>query len=342
MPTELTGRDTLVKNPLQQLSPLAQTLLGRFFKKKPTQAPGLLCIYITEEALFLAYRRMTTPNTTPIAVTLTHTISLKEQSLTEGLTAWIQLQQLQGVATLLVLNPADYRLIYLDAPDHIAEEELGSAAKWLVKDFINFPLEDAVVDAFAVPVRAGQPAKMYGVVTQLSRLQTLLTACEAAQLRVLSIDIAELALRNILHLIEDGEQEVGLIFMGPHFNALLISRKNTLCFCRNIETKVSSDAASPDNSTSSTEKLVTELERSINYYQSHMGAPELKKIVALLDLNQAEQVLKSLSDALGRPCPALDINTLFQMQPPLSPEEGIKMAIALGGLLQEVNDGTTH
>jgi MSHA biogenesis protein MshI len=241
---------------------------------------------------------------------------------------------LSHVQCVVTLNPADYRLIYLDAPN-VTDEELGGAAKWLVKEFINFPLSNAAVDAFRVPVRAGQPSKMYAVVAQIDRLKSIITACEKATIDVIAIDIAELSLRNLMKVLQEETKEVALLFMRSDFHAVLISHEDTLCFSRNIEAKIPADLSDPASKEEGIHHLVKEIERSIYFYQSNIGSKALEKIWISTELEDEPSFLKLFSESTTLSCEPFDFHRYFNAEKNVKLASVVFSGIALGGLLRQ-------
>ncbi len=98
----------------------------------------------------------------------------------------------------LVLHPAAYQMLLLDSPD-VPAEDLGAAMRWRIKDLISEPLEDVVVDAFALPEDAyrGRSRRAYCAVLNKARMQDWAKLIKHAGLHLVSIDVTEMAFRNL-------------------------------------------------------------------------------------------------------------------------------------------------
>ncbi|MFI4956265.1 MAG: hypothetical protein ACHQAX_03550 [Gammaproteobacteria bacterium] len=301
------------------------------FQKKVIKSSGLLSIYIGVGFVTFAYSKKSTEQ--PV-ISIMERVSLEGSRLQEVLSAFMSQHGLSNVRCMITLNPMDYRLIYLDAPN-VDDEELGAAAKWLVKEFINFPLSNAAVDAFRVPVRAGQPSKMYAVVAQLDRIKSIVDACAKASMEVISIDIAELSLRNLMQLLQEDKGEVGFLFMRPDFHAVLISSNDTLCFSRTVETKAQYQSDNAEQNVQTIDYLVREIERSLHFYQSNIGNNELSKIWISTELENQDALVTALSENMEIGCEALDFNRFFKIENGVDLSSAVQGAIALGGLLRQ-------
>lgn len=308
-------------------------MISFFSKKTKASIPGLLAINFDSQGIALAYQSQvqdkpqfdlctyiqTDPGTDPVAL----------------LKGFVESNALTGANCNIVLSPAEYRLVFLDAPS-LDESELGGAAKWLVKDFIDFPIEEAVVDAFPLPVRDGQPSKMYAVVAKLADIKHRIQLLSEAGLETQAIDIAELALRNIMSYLEEGTKETGLLLMQPDFHALIVTREKNICLSRNIETYINY-SPEPDQGAEQEEaltKLSAEIERSVAYFQSHVGRGDFNKIWISSLLPDQVKLMQLLSESLTVPMDLLDLNQYFTFPEKLEPKKQVRTLLAIGGALR--------
>ena len=73
----------------------------------------------------------------------------------------------RGLPVVATLPNSAYSLVQLEAPE-LEPEELREAMRWRVKDLIDFPVEEAVIDVFGLPAsrRPGAPELVYAVVAK--------------------------------------------------------------------------------------------------------------------------------------------------------------------------------
>ncbi len=163
---------------------------------------GFLSVHFDEHGIAVAYRTSMDNDVPKPKVQLCEYIPCAtKEEFPAKLKNFVHQNNLQHVLVNFVLEPGKYRLIYIDSPK-VPEEELANAARYLVKDLITFPLNEAVVDAFVMPVRPGQKEKIHVVVAELKVIENVIKVVEAAGLKVNSIDIPELSLANFLTLLE--------------------------------------------------------------------------------------------------------------------------------------------
>ena len=107
---------------------------------------------------------------------------------------YVKQNKLKNKPCNLVLPQNRYQLYLLEAPD-VPAAELANAMKWRLKDLVNQPLDQLAVDVFHVPNDGarGNRKMIYVVVVNKSYLQELIEYVQQSELKLLAIDIAELA-----------------------------------------------------------------------------------------------------------------------------------------------------
>jgi MSHA biogenesis protein MshI len=79
----------------------------------------------------------------------------------QALAAWRRQRGTRTLRTNLLLNPNDYQILPIEAPD-VAPEERASATRWRIKDMLDFPAEEACVDCLLIPAAEGSvPARRW-------------------------------------------------------------------------------------------------------------------------------------------------------------------------------------
>ena len=108
-------------------------------------------------------------------------------------------ESLLKMPTHVILHPSMYDIFFVDRPA-VEDHELADAVRWLMKDLIDTPLKDLVIDAFAVPDDAyrGKEKKVYAVSTRKNFLEEIISTVKQSGFVLKSIGIDELAVMNIL------------------------------------------------------------------------------------------------------------------------------------------------
>ena len=102
----------------------------------------------------------------------------------------VKRHRLTSAPCVVALNPGDYSLLQVEAPQ-VDARELKSAIRWRVKDLIDFPIDDAVIDVFDIPGQnqPGRAKMMYVVAARTRLLQKQIDLIEASRLTLSAIDI---------------------------------------------------------------------------------------------------------------------------------------------------------
>jgi len=269
------------------------------FRRKHSQTVGL---EVRPGAIVLA---ITAPDSakTKASITRLETIVAQPAQRLQQLTEYVVNHKLQGAACNLVLPPEFYSIQQIERPP-VEDSEMSAAAGWKIRDLLDYDLEDAIVEAFEFPDDAlrGRPAQVNVVSARKSVLQDLITLVESSGLRLESIDITELALRNLLLQIQSTEapaKGIGLacLIMREHGGILVLVKDGNLYLTRRLEADMEG-LADPDRQGATGQQLALEVQRSLDYVESQLGQVPPRRLFAASELHE-EQMLKALDETLG-------------------------------------------
>lgn len=239
------------------------------------------------------------------------------------------------------LEMGDYNLLLVEAPD-VPPEELRAAIRWRIKDLIDFHIDDAVVDVFEVPNQktAGRNRMMYAVVARTDIVKHRIEQLDKAGLNLNVIDIPELALRNIAALLPEDVGGVALVYIGEEAGLITITRQSTLYFSRRIEIglrELPDDLLASDKELihSWLDNIIVEIQRSLDYYESHFSQPQVSAIVIAPLSKEVPGILDYLSSQLDVPVRGLNVNELIDVTEPISPNIQSHCMLAIGAALRQ-------
>jgi MSHA biogenesis protein MshI len=284
---------------------------------------ALCCVTFTAEGVSVAVRSQTKQGLTRCAFLPASTDKDAQKVLAE----FVQRYRLKGAQCHYVLQPNQYRLFYLDAP-LVLEEELPKAARWMVKDLLQYPVEQSVVDVMQVPVRSGQPNKVYVVAAHLETLQARVQFLKHVGLSVVNISITEVALSALLKLKPESEQGVGLLYRDANNVHLVIAKLGLLRMVRDIASLASLNGPKGE------ERLYLEIQRSLDFYQSYLADSRPIKLFITPDLLGAPLVLSQVQKNVGLPVEKLELTHELFLGVPASLQEVAQCFIVLGQALQ--------
>jgi MSHA biogenesis protein MshI len=149
------------------------------------------------------------------------------------------------------------------------------------------------------------------------------------------IDIPELCLRNIAALLPQDQQGVALIAIGEQFAQLTLTCRGILYLARRIDLG-RRPAGSPGETTGDFDvpSLALELQRSLDYYESHFDRPAIADIVVTSGDERAQRLLGELIAATGHSVTLLDVEELFDVADGIQPDTRWPGLLALGAALR--------
>lgn len=200
------------------------------------------------------------------------------------LAKYIRKNNLKKHACVVVLDEAQYNLIQLPAPP-VAEDELKASVRWSIKDLIDYPVENAVIDVFRVPVQEHREGKIYVVATPKDNIQNTVDFIRKTGLKLQAIDIEELSLGNIIEQMDDYQRGVAVLHFDQALGAISLFSDSALYLSRKIDTGIDAlqkiqeqnDAVAAIEQVY--ESIILELQRSLDYYESEFARAQITKLV---------------------------------------------------------------
>jgi MSHA biogenesis protein MshI len=292
---------------------------------KAAVARGRIGVALMPEQLALAVIRREAAG--PPLLERCETVPLGPPDQPERIAVALRAANLPALPISCVLQPGDYQLALVEAPD-VPPAELRAAMRWRLKDHINFRVEDAVIDVFEVPSpqRAGQHRMVYAVAARRSLIEH--TATQLSSLPGFQVlDVPELCLRNLLALLPAAPSGVGLLYLGDHTATVIIVRGTVFHFVRNVEL----GAAARIDPTA----VALEVMRSLDYYERHFDQPPITQLAIAPAGPRSEHLLSDLGRETGLEVIVLDLNTLLPSPALVPPERQQHCLLAVGAALRE-------
>ncbi|MCQ4348628.1 MSHA biogenesis protein MshI [Pseudomonas stutzeri] len=231
----------------------------------------------------------------------------------------------------LLLSGADYQLLLVERPE-VPPAELRDALRWRIRELVSAPLESLVVDAFALPDDAyrGRTPMAYCAVLSRTRMQALADWVEGAGLRLASIDIPEMALRNLGLLVGAEGQNLAVTMLGPRAGLICVQHGADLYMARRIEHGL-------DNRGEGGAQLALEIQRSLDYFESQLGKGYLSRLLLLPVVDAEEETLLELGRQLSVRVERLALEQLFAGSPLLDLPAAQRAAFlpAIGAALRQ-------
>ncbi len=228
---------------------------------------------------------------------------------------------LAGSRSVVMLDNGTYSLLQVDPPE-VAEGELREAVRWQIRDLIDFPLEEGVVDAFMVPPPRNRSRMAYVAAARLSQVRRCCDMARGARLKVEAVDIPELAMRNIAVLLPEDPRGVAFLHLAPRRGMLTVTRNGLLYFARSLnvgieallaEIPAGEDAQAPMGYRAVLDSVVLEIQRSLDFYESTFGQLPVGQLVVAPLERDVPGLLPYLKNYLGIGVRLLDLGEILQL-----------------------------
>ena len=260
----------------------------------------------------------------------------------------------KAIATSLLIN--DSNLVMLEKPE-VAENELRQAVRWRVKDSLSFDIDSAIIDVFEIPGQKerGRAPLVYVTAAEKESLKQCIQLFSEQSLEVESIDIAELVMRNIAALLPEDQQGVALLKLDAAKGLMTLTQDSSLYLARNIDVGYNSllatnsvlgetpnedsglslEESMPPDQQRSLDAIVLEVQRSLDYYESHFAKHAINSLVIAPLPYEIPGMIKYLASALGLQVRLLDLNAILDTKSPMSHETQANCFFAIGTALRE-------
>jgi MSHA biogenesis protein MshI len=190
-----------------------------------------------------------------------------------------------------LLKSGDYQIIQVEAPS-VLPNELKNAVRWRIKDMIDFPVDEATVDAVSIPTveaAAGRAAQMIAVAARNQVIAAAVKPFNDADIPLEIIDVPEFAQRNIARFLEPEGRGVALLSLDDRGGLLTFTSGGELYQHRRIDVTLASlRGASPGEGEGAEirmelegpyERLATELQRSLDHFDRQFPRVAVAKLV---------------------------------------------------------------
>jgi len=241
---------------------------------------------------------------------------------------------LEGLPVNLVLHPATYQLLLMESPE-VEPAELRDAMRWRLREVISEPIDDQVMDCFALPADAyrGRSRMAYCATFAKAEMIRFRHLMHQAGLRLECIDITEMALRNLGLLVGADGINLGLLRLRTSEGLICVQNGAELYMARRIEQGLARAGADLAG-------MILEVQRSLDYFESQLGKGYISRLLLLPMKREGERAREALRANLAVNLQALDLRELFpgQAAAELDESEQAYCLAAVGAALRQEAD----
>jgi MSHA biogenesis protein MshI len=247
---------------------------------------------------------------------------------------------LQGKQATILLSERDYQIFLIEQPQ-VPEDERREAIRWRVAEYIDFAIEEAVVDFIQLPQKPNSEnaPMLYVIVTKKRNIEQAIAWVSATGLKVKSVDICQSALRQIALHLENAEEGQALLHLENDKSHLILFKEKTLFMMRDLDIglKMLSSISKNDKSEHLPiyQDLSVEIQRSFDYCASNLQNASVSRLL-ITPLNEKRpELLSNLSNILGLPVREIQYSEFLQLKEDITFERESARTFAIGAALNQ-------
>lgn len=236
---------------------------------------------------------------------------------------------LTATPTTVLIPQNDYQIFLIEQP-LVSSNEKREAIRWRIAEYIDFPVEEAVVDYIEVPQKAKETsvALTYVVVTRKSLVDEYANNVKALGLKVTSVDICQSALREIAFQLDDSDVGQALLHIEEYKSHIILFKNKTLYMMRDFDLGYQHIKESAER-----QDLALEIQRSIDYCASNLKNAGISRIVLTPLPERKTEILSSLSNILGLPVRMISYTEFLNETDKLSINQSNGSAYGIGAAI---------
>ena len=248
-------------------------------------------------------------------------------------------RQLKSYACTTLIGVGECNVTQLDSPS-VPEEERKEALRWALKEMVSYPVASACIDVLDIPSTGLPPGRSAGVlVVSASELavRSRVAVFEEAKIRLDVLDVPELAQRNVAALLEDENRGLAFLRVDESGMMLTLTFQGELIAVRRGEiTSLQLNSGSEDQRVRVKERLVLELQRSLDNFDRQYSHIPISKVV-LASYPLVANLVADLSENTYVPVVEMDLTSVlgFSAVPELKNlQYQVKNLLAIGAALR--------
>ena len=207
---------------------------------------------------------------------------------------------LKDASVTLVLGTDCYESVLVDRP-MVDPEEIAESLKYSLDDLVSLSADDIIADYYEFPEQPTGQDKVVAVAASKQLLKPWVDFLEDNDLSLAAITVSELTLPSLIkpasypEMVIYQTQEKQYLAQIYTSKGLLFTRilRGVAAIDRYTEEEIEAGALEP---------LATELQRSVDYFESHLRQAPIKHIHIAIEHVKQDVVAKSLAQMLAVEC----------------------------------------
>lgn len=260
----------------------------------------------------------------------------------DALKSLVKQQQWQKRSAVSVLPPDYYQLMQIELPE-LPPDERRDAARWQIREMLEFPVEQAVVDVFNVaPFGSDKRPLTYVVAAREELLRERLNLLSEAELSLTAIDIPEFALRNLTELFLEDDRGTAILYLQEQGGLLTIAREGVHYLTRYLSSGMNDLLPYADGDyealTEQLDSIVLEVQRTFDYCESTYRLPMVSRLLVAMTEREIPAVISYLDDYLATRVESFRFDSVLEVPDGSDQLELNRHLLAIGGALRQEED----
>ena len=251
--------------------------------------------------------------------------------------SWLSAERGELGAVGAVLGPNDYQLLLVEAPD-VLPAEMRAAVRWRLKDAIDFPVDEAVVDVFEIPeqVRRTGSKMMYAIAARRAAVERKVAMLRPVGRSFDVIDIPELALRNLAALLPEAADGLILLWHRKGSAQILVVKQATLYLARQVHYApgLAGPGQAGPGALPDVDAIALEMQRSMDYFESHYEQAPIRHLVIAPGGDVAQRLAAALGTETAMRTAVIDVSGALELSASIDIADPMSL-LALGAALRD-------
>jgi len=245
----------------------------------------------------------------------------------------------------IILPEEQYQMRLVEVPD-VEESEIVEAVKLKASDFIAYPIDDALVDVIQMPEKSfnGRRKMAFVVIAQSVPVLRVVDIIKQTGLSIHSVDIADLALRNLSTYYNKSPYSGVLLISWQHsqinlchFQDLVVNRRIDIGGLGLLAEDQSQDEKMSDKLLH--DSLMLEVQRSMDYFEIQLGLGVIDEICILSIMELPNSVYDLLDRNFNANVHKINIPQAFELGENSDMTIVDQCYVAIGGALRYQGSG---
>lgn len=245
---------------------------------------------------------------------------------------------LRRVPVSAVINPPDYQIAQVQSPD-VPLNERRAAARYSMRDAFDFPIDTSTLDIFDLPEQTSRGDKKlcFAIASRGDAIQKMSEVFERHFRRFDVIDIPELCQRNLAALLPQDAKGVAFLLLRDDFAQLVLTRRGMLYVTRRFDFRERGELnGEPDDGLPlDPQHLSLELQRSLDYYESHFDETAINELYIAPAGMRANLLAAELGVTTGLRISMYNIHDLIDVSFSAEIPDGWLPCMAIGAALRQ-------